>query len=71
MVQGKKSTPCYQCSERSIGCHALCPKYAEYSARNEIAKRKDHDEKLMDTICYNMAVEASKRRKKRKNLRHE
>lgn len=71
MTQSKSSTPCFNCSERSIGCHAVCPKYAEYAKRNEKMKQIDRDERLMDTICYNMTMEASKRRKKRKNVRHE
>ena len=36
------SAPCKNCSNRSIGCHGHCDKYAEFRAyRNNInAKRK-------------------------------
>lgn len=26
-------TPCYDCKERSVGCHSRCEKFSEYRAR--------------------------------------
>lgn len=30
----KPQSPCLGCKERAVGCHADCPRYAEY--RNEL-----------------------------------
>lgn len=62
-------SPCYNCSSREIGCHALCSRYAEYAEKNEEIKKREHNKRIMDTICYKMATDAARRRKKRKHLK--
>jgi len=34
------SAPCKDCTERYLGCHNRCPKYASFKERNEVIKGK-------------------------------
>lgn len=67
-VMTKKSNPCYNCSDRSVGCHAECPKYQAKRAEDEERNSAIRKKQALDNIVYQMNVEASKKRKRRKNL---
>ena len=62
------SNPCYNCSDRDIGCHSRCDRYKATYAENEARKAAIREKAALDTIVYQMNVEASKKRKRRKNL---
>ena len=62
------SNPCYNCSDREIGCHSRCWKYQTAYAENEARKAQIREKAALDTIVYQMNVEASKKRKRRKNV---
>lgn len=39
-----RSSGCYDCKERCIGCHSVCPKYAEYKLYlQRIRERKEKE----------------------------
>jgi len=67
-VESKKN-PCYRCSTRSVGCHAVCPEYAARHAENEARKAAYREKYAIDTVVYEINRDASKRRKRRKNIR--
>jgi len=33
-------SPCYKCEERKSGCHAGCPRYAEWREKREAEKEE-------------------------------
>ena len=35
-------SPCYGCTERYSGCHAVCPRYHKFVVKNEEKKAKEH-----------------------------
>lgn len=37
--------PCMGCTERAVGCHSTCPKYAEYQVEWEKFKVQRHNMK--------------------------
>lgn len=40
---GRNNAPCMDCSERTVGCHSRCEKYAAFDAANK-ARLKARDE---------------------------
>lgn len=35
--KGRKQSPCYECNNRSTGCHSVCEKYRQYKVdANEV-----------------------------------
>lgn len=67
-VKTNTSNPCYNCSDREVGCHSRCEKYQTAHAEHEARKAAIREKATLDTIVYSMNVEASKKRKRRKNL---
>lgn len=51
-------TPCKNCTERQIGCHSVCPRYAEYKEAHEAAKQELREIKALDE-----ALDSYERRK--------
>lgn len=43
-----KGSPCLDCNERKVGCHAKCGKYIAWQVDHEALNRKIHMEKMMD-----------------------
>lgn len=39
--------PCLNCTERHIGCHADCERYAEAIAKQQAAKSKEREQKML------------------------
>ena len=37
--------PCYECKDRTVGCHSNCERYKEYADTNEAIKHKVRTEK--------------------------
>lgn len=35
----RTTSPCFNCSDRSMGCHSICEKYTDWKAEHE-AKRE-------------------------------
>ena len=64
-----KTKSCLNCSDRTVGCHALCPDYKARSAQNDARKASLREKYELDSIVYEINRDASKRRKQRKNLR--
>ena len=63
-----KTKSCLNCSDRTVGCHALCPDYKARSAENEARKAVIRDKYALDNIVYEINRDSTKRRKRRKNL---
>lgn len=42
-----QKTCCYNCKNRTVGCHAYCAEYGEFRRILEIAKTKERAEKSM------------------------
>ena len=65
----QKTKSCYHCSDREVGCHALCPYYKKRSAENEKRKAEEREKYVMDNIIYEMSKDAAKKRKRRINVK--
>jgi hypothetical protein len=47
MMTSRVLSPCYKCSDRSVGCHSVCERYKQY--RKEVDKIREqyrHDRNL-------------------------
>lgn len=42
-----RRVPCYQCTERHVGCHGTCEQYAAFRAEKDKAIQKRHQEQEM------------------------
>lgn len=51
---------CKDCNDRVVGCHAVCPRYAEENAQQEALRKQ----KRIDNIGTSMEVERSMRKQK-------
>ena len=40
MIWGMVQSPCKDCQDRAVGCHAKCERYADFKTNNE-EKRKE------------------------------
>lgn len=65
------NSPCYECLERVLGCHADCEKYIAWAAQNmaQAAKRRisaDADAHTKETIYRNCKRAKTKRQVGRK-----
>ena len=49
------NVPCHGCTERKIGCHGSCPRYAEYRSEREEAYKKRREAMLIDEYSPGMA----------------
>ena len=65
----QKAKTCLNCSDRTIGCHSLCPHYKARSAQNEARKAAFKEQYALDAIVYEVNRDSTKRRKRRKNIR--
>lgn len=56
----RRMTPCKDCTERQINCHAQCSKYAAfrkaYEAEKAIVKR-NYDREMCTSITYRIRQE--------------
>nr|DAZ60318.1 MAG TPA: hypothetical protein [Caudoviricetes sp.] len=59
------TAPCKDCSERFVGCHASCPRYAEFKAGCEA--RREERTKLHPIADY--TIDITKRVQKAANRR--
>ena len=39
------NAPCYECKDRTLGCHGNCKRYAEYDSLNK-KRIHDHNEEI-------------------------
>ena len=65
---------CFECTERKVGCHGSCEKYAAYTKKNDEDYWKMHDayrgEWMAEVQRIRSIQEAKKRREiKRKSFR--
>lgn len=68
MASTESKNCCHECPDRNAICHAICEKYAEYSARNEARRNEERLLSKIDDVCYEFGSQARKKRKRRKNL---
>lgn len=59
------NVPCHGCTERKIGCHGNCPRYAEYRAEREETYKKRRDALLIDEFSPGMSRLQKKRARRR------
>lgn len=53
-------SPCKDCVDRHIGCHARCERYATYKAKNAQIKEARHVEAIKDTVDTKQRLERKK-----------
>ena len=53
------TAPCKECTQRNLGCHQNCPKYAEYQKEREKIREAKHQEAMLRAYC----IESHKRYK--------
>ena len=56
--------PCKDCTERQLGCHSVCPRYAEYKEAHEAHKQELREIKALDE-----ALDSYERRKSARLLK--
>lgn len=69
MVMTQKSNPCFNCSERKVGCHAQCERYQAKRSDHEKRKAALREKNALDAIVYQMNSDSAKKRKKKRNLK--
>lgn len=42
--------PCYECQDRTVGCHGKCEKYISWNKEHEKIRDAAHHEKQLKTI---------------------
>lgn len=55
--------PCWKCTERNIGCHAVCKRYLDWQKEHIAENRARRDSEALDYTGY--VVESTTRRKKK------
>ena len=59
-------SPCKDCSDRYLGCHAECIKYIDFKQRSEVVKQMIADEKTFEANFYSVKRKAGIRSLKKK-----
>ena len=59
-------TPCFDCTERFVGCHSKCDKYAEWQKNHQ--KRKDEVRKSKNEISRVMEFKVDQVTKTKKRV---
>ena len=62
----KENNPCYNCTERCIGCHSKCEKYQSWSAAHIAQQQKIRSEQEKDNLYRSYIAETSARNNKRR-----
>ena len=60
-----RQSPCRYCPDRAMGCHAICPKYAEFRTKNDHDRMKRH----MDQLVTSTLIEGARRVERTKYAR--
>lgn len=58
MVFKNENVPCKGCSERIVGCHSTCEKYAEFTKENSKLRREMKAMAREEYQANNYAVDA-------------
>lgn len=58
-----KISCCYNCSERSIGCHGMCKDYMEEVNKNEKLKKEINEKKQMENAFVDLKKQAQRNMK--------
>ena len=53
-------TGCKNCSDRTVGCHINCERYAEFVSANEAVKQAKIHENLKEGIAAEHGIRAGK-----------
>nr|DAG76635.1 MAG TPA: hypothetical protein [Caudoviricetes sp.] len=51
------NVPCYGCSKRGVGCHAICPDYKEFLGENEKRKEENRKHCAYNDVLYSYKKE--------------
>lgn len=43
--------PCYDCLDRRVGCHSICPSYKVFQAEQDAMNRQRIQKELADQYC--------------------
>lgn len=63
-------SPCYKCTDRVLGCHSTCEKYAEFKEQNDAYKKKSYEHRGLDIVLENGQYRRAKTRlRQNKSLR--
>lgn len=63
---GYVNSPCKGCTDRCVGCHSKCEKYAEFKAELERLKSIARKDEILVNYERNRAEEARERARKRR-----
>lgn len=67
----RKDTPCRECTERYVGCHAKCEKYINWSTEHIEEKKKITEGRYREYMAENFLIKRREARKKLRNRRGE
>lgn len=57
-------SPCYECTQRTLGWHSSCSLYRQFSESREAARRRQHQEYAIEAVrgeCLNRYKEKERR----------
>ena len=60
-----RQSPCRSCPDSAMGCHAICPKYAEFHTKNDQDRMKRH----MNQLVTSTLIEGARRVERTKYAR--
>lgn len=59
--------PCYECEDRSVGCHSKCEKYKQWAEERREVNAKITKERNIDALVIGHVVGTIRRNKKHVN----
>lgn len=59
-------SPCKDCEDKYIGCHADCEKYIEYTKRQKELKKKVDAERRINSVYIDRKVQSNVKKEKKK-----
>ena len=67
MVNSNKSFPCYQCTDRTVGCHSTCQAYIKEKERIDADREKRHSEAEKEAVIDSYRKKVITTMKKRRS----
>ena len=61
MTFRESEIPCFKCTERYVGCHGKCDRYASYVSEKEEQKKKIFQMKENNIAAIEHAIRGAKR----------
>jgi len=65
----KPNSPCLDCSDRQLGCHATCGRYFDFKNKSEEFKQLVSDIKTKEDLAISYEVNDMRKKKKRRGIK--